>query len=129
MTILICLEPDEDEHECGSEKLLIYFIAVILQNLVQIEGLNYIEEADRQLVSQLLADWNRFRVQQQQQQQQQQTKLATAPAADSTAAPLPAPIGSQLKPRAIGMLQTARYKFLFHPPCCAGHCFRTQGDL
>jgi hypothetical protein len=122
------LEPDEDDHECGSEKLPIYFITVILQNLVEIEGLQYIEEADRQLVSQLLADWNRFRA----QLQQQQTKAAqipNQPAAGSTAAPLPALVSSQLKPTAMGMLPMARQKFLFHPPCCVGHCLKTQGRL
>ncbi len=81
--------------------LPISFFAIILQNLVEIEGVQYIEEADRQLLSQLLADWNRFRAQQQQQQ--------TKPAAGSTAAPPPTPVDSQLKQRAMGMLQTVRY--------------------
>jgi hypothetical protein len=101
LTILICLEPDKDEHECGSERLPIYFIPLILQNLDEIEGLQCIEEADRQLVNQLLADWNRFRAQQLQQQQTKVAQLANAPTAGSTAAPLPAPVDSQLKPRAM----------------------------
>jgi hypothetical protein len=113
LTILTCLEPDEDEHECGSEKLPIYFIAFILQNLGEIEGLQFIEEGDRQLVSQLLADWNRFRAQQLQQQQTKTAQVANAPAASSNAATPPVPVGTQLKPRAMGMLQTARYNFLF----------------
>ncbi len=63
-------------------------------------------------MSQLLADWNRFRVQQQlQQQQTKAAQIPNAPAAGSTAAPLPAPVDSQLKPRTMGMLQTARYDF------------------
>jgi hypothetical protein len=88
-------------------------IALILQSLDEIEGLQYIEEADRQLVSQLLADWNRFRAQQLQQQQTKAAQVVNVPAAGSTAAPLPASVGSQLKPRAMGMLQTVRYNFFY----------------
>jgi hypothetical protein len=98
------------------------FIALILQNLAEIEGLNYIEEADRQLVSQLLADWNRFRAQ---QLQQQQTKPAIAPAAGSNAAPLPSPVGSQLKARAMGMLQAARYNFFISSSVLCWSLLRT----
>jgi hypothetical protein len=98
------------------------FIAIILQNLAEIEGLQCIEEADRLLVSQLLADWNRFRV----QQLQQQTKPATALAADSNAAPLPVPVGNRLKPSAMGMLQTARYHISFYFIFRAVLCIRIR---
>jgi hypothetical protein len=95
----------------GIRILPISFIAIIFQNLDEIEGLQYIEEADRQLVSQQLADWNRFRAQLLQQQHTKAAQVVKAPSADSTAAPLPVPVGNQLKPRAMGMLQTVRYNF------------------
>ncbi len=109
LTTLICCEADKDYMNADTKDYTPNFIAFILQNLDEIEGLQCIEETDRQLVSQLLADWNRFRSQQLQQQQTKTAQVANAPAASSNAAPLPAPVGSQMKPRAMGMFQTARY--------------------